>query len=72
MKLNRLNFVTALVAFLASGVWLAIGQNLTGLIWLACSCVWLALAIARLRSSSVEPNPASRLAHRLSRLLLWS
>jgi hypothetical protein len=72
MKLNRLNFITALVAFLASGVWFATGQNVTGLIWLACSLVWLALAIARLRSSAVEPHPASRVARRLSRLLLWS
>lgn len=72
MKLNRLNFVTALVAFLASGIWFATGQHATGVIWLACSFVWLTLAIARLRSSIVEPHPVSRLAHRLARLLLWS
>jgi len=72
MTLDRLNFVTALVAFLASGVWFASGQNVTGLIWLASSLVWLAAAIARLRPSSVEPHPASRLVQRLSRLLLWS
>jgi hypothetical protein len=71
MKLSRLNFVTALVAFLASGVWFAAGQNVTGVVWLACSLVWLALAIARLRSPAVEPHPASRLARRVSRLLLW-
>lgn len=72
MSLSRLNLVTAFVAFLASFVWFATGQNATGAVWLASSLVWLALAVTRLRSSNVEPHPASRLAHRLSRLLIWS
>ena len=72
MKLNRLNLLTALVAFLSSGAWFATGQNVTGVVWLACSLAWLAVAIARFRSPIVEPHPASRLAHRLSRLLMWS
>ncbi len=72
MKLNRLNCVTALVVFLVSAVWFATGQNVTGLIWLVCSLVWLTLALARLRSPAVEPHPSRRLARSLSRLLLWS
>ncbi len=72
MKLSRLNLVTAVVALLASGVWFALGQNLTAVIWLACSVVWLSAAIVRFRSASVEPHPVSRVVRRLSRLLLWS
>lgn len=72
MKLDRLNLLTALVSLVASVVWLAFGQNATGLIWLVVSVVWLALALARFQSSIHEPNPASRLARRLSRMLLWS
>lgn len=72
MKLNRLNSLTALTSFVASLVCLALGQNATGLIWLVFSVVWLALSPARFRSSIHEPNPASRLVRRLSRMLLWS
>lgn len=71
MKLNRLNLLTALISFLASGLWFSLGQVVTGLVWLVCSLVWLVLAIVRLRSPVVEPAPASRLVRRLSRLLLW-
>jgi hypothetical protein len=72
MRVNYLNALTALISLLASGVWFAIGQSFAGLIWLVCSLVWLALAIAYLRSSAEEPNPVRRLARRLSRMLLWS
>ncbi len=72
MKLSHLNFLTAIISLFASLVWLATGQNATGFIWLACSLVWLALAIGRLRTSIEEPHPIKRLMRRLSRMLLWS
>jgi hypothetical protein len=72
MKLGRLNCLTALIAFLASALWFATGQNVTGLIWLACSLVWLVLAVARMRSSKIEFDHTGRLFRRLHRLLLWS
>jgi hypothetical protein len=71
MKLNRLNLWTALVSLVASGVWFVAGQVATGFVWLVCSLVWLILAIVRLRSTVIEPDPVSRLARRLSRMLLW-
>ncbi|MFY9728024.1 MAG: hypothetical protein WAJ87_21195, partial [Bryobacteraceae bacterium] len=71
MNLNRLNLLTAIISLVASLVWFAIGQNAAGLIWLACSLVWLALAIGRVRRSVEEPHPMSRLIRRLSRMLLW-
>jgi hypothetical protein len=72
MKLSRLNLLTAVISLVASLVWFATGQNATGLIWLVCSFVWLALAIARLRRSMDEPFPMAQLLRRLSRMLLWS
>jgi len=72
MELSRLNLVTAVISLVACLVWLATGQNATGFIWLACSLVWLALAIDRLRSTVEEPHPIARLMRRLSRMLLWS
>jgi hypothetical protein len=72
MKVNRLNLLTALVSFAASGVWLATGQSATGLVWLICSVAWLTLAIAGFRASTDEPHPLRRLARRLSRMLIWS
>ncbi len=72
MKLSWLNFVTAVISLVASLVWFAIGQNVTGLIWLACSLVWLVLAIGKVRRPVVEPHPMPRLMSRLSRILLWS
>lgn len=76
MKLSQLNLLTATASLAASLVWFAIGQNVTGLIWgliwLACSLVWLALAIGRSRHSDEQPHPTTRLMRRLSRMLLWS
>lgn len=72
MKLHRLNVLTAVASLGASCVWLVIGQNVTGLIWLVCSLVWLALGVAQMRSPASEPHPMRRFARRLSRLLLWS
>jgi hypothetical protein len=72
MKLSQLNLMTAVASLVASLVWFATGQNATGLIWLACSLVWLALAIGRLRHPVEEPHPIARLMRRLSRMLLWS
>jgi hypothetical protein len=72
MKLRELNALTALLSLGGSLVWFAIGQSASGLIWLACSLVWSALAAAHLRSSTTEPNPLRRVGRRLSRLLLWS
>jgi|GEM_PF-2342081 len=71
MKLNRLNLWTALVSFVASGIWFFTGQVATGCIWLIFSLIWLILAVIRLRSTVIERNPVSRLAHRLSRMLIW-
>ncbi len=72
MKLACLNLLTAHVSFAASVIWFAIGQSLDGLIWLACSVVWLALALASLRSPIDEPHPVRRFCRRLSRMFLWS
>jgi len=72
MKLSRLNLLTAIVSLAASLIWIGTGQNATGLIWLGCSLVWIALAIGRLRHSVEEPHPMARLMRRLSRMLLWS
>jgi hypothetical protein len=72
MKLSRLNLLTAIVSVVASLVWFVIGQIVTGLIWLACSLVWLTLAIFGLHHPDEEPHPIARLMRRLSRMLLWS
>jgi hypothetical protein len=72
MTLNRLNVLCALISFVASCIWLAMGQVPSGLIWLACSLGWLTLGIIRRGSSIHEPHPMRRIANRLSRLLLWS
>lgn len=71
MSLSRLNLLTAMISLLASFVWLASGHVADGLFWLACSVVWLALAVARLRSPGDEPRPLARLLRRVSRMLLW-
>ncbi len=72
MRLSRLNVLAAVISSVAGCLWLAMGDALSGLIWLACSLVWLTLAITRRSSSISEPHPVKRLAHRISRLLLWS
>ncbi len=72
MKLSRLNLLSALVSFVLSCVWLAMGQSVSGIIWLVCSLVWLALSLAPGESSATEDHPTTRLARRLSRLLMWS
>lgn len=72
MKLSRLNLLSALVSFSLSCIWLAMGQSVSGMIWLICSLVWLTLSFAYRDSSINEPNPLRRLGRRLSRLLLWS
>lgn len=72
MRLSRLNLLTATASLAASLLWIGIGQNATGFIWLACSLVWLALAVGRLRHPVEEPHPIARLMRRLSRMLLWS
>ncbi|MCX6622344.1 MAG: hypothetical protein NTY38_14995 [Acidobacteria bacterium] len=72
MKLNRLNLVTALISLGAAGVWLTIGQDVTGVIWLVCGLVWLTLAVTHFQSPAGEPNPVIRFVRRLSRMLLWS
>jgi hypothetical protein len=72
MKQSQLNLCTALLSLLGSLAWFAAGQVVTGLIWFACSLVWVTLALFRLRSSITEPHPGARVAHRLSRLLFWS
>ncbi len=72
MNLSLLNLLTAVISLLASLVWFALGQTVTGLIWFACSLVWLALTVARLRTPADEPHPMARLLRRLSRMLTWS
>ena len=71
MKLSYLNFWTAVISLLASLVWFAIGDGLSGLIWFVFSLVWLVRAVARLRSPDHEPRPGGRLARRFWRMLLW-
>lgn len=71
MNLCRLNLLTALASLAGACLWLAIGQNPTGLIWLVCSLVWLILGVAHAKSSKREPDSMRRLARRVSRLLLW-
>jgi hypothetical protein len=72
MKLARLNLLSALICTIASWFWFALGEVLAGSTWLACSLVWLFLAITRRYQPATEPHPRHRLARRLSRLLLWS
>lgn len=72
MKLSRFNFLCALVSFACACIWLAIGQSVSGIIWLICSVFWLTLSVAHRGASAAEPNPARRLVRRLSHLLLWS
>ena len=69
---ERLNLLAAVISLIASLVWFVMGQNATGLFWLACSLIWLALAIARLRRSIDEAHPIARLVRRLSHMLVWS
>jgi hypothetical protein len=49
---ERLNLLAAVISLIASLVWFVMGQNATGLLWLACSLIWLALAIARFREKA--------------------
>jgi hypothetical protein len=72
MKLSRLNLLSALVSFTLGWILLAMGQSWSGIVWLICSLVWLCLSVAQRGASISEPNPARRLARRLSRLLIWS
>jgi len=72
MKVSRLNMLAALISALAACLWLALGEVLSGFIWLACSLVWLAMSIVRRGSTASEPYPIRRLLHRFSRLLIWS
>ncbi len=71
MRLAHLNLWSALLSLLGSVVWLVLGEAPSGLVWLAASLVWVALAIGYARNPSTEPHPLRRLARRVSRLLLF-
>lgn len=72
MKLHRLNLLSALISVAASCLWLALGQGLSGLIWLVCSLVWFGMAFAYRHSPTAESAPARRLVRRFTRLMIWS
>lgn len=72
MRLRELNALSAIASLAGCLVWFAMGQYLSGLIWLACSVCWFALAVTHLRSADNETRPLRRLGRRFLRLLLWS
>ncbi len=72
MRLSHLNLLTALLSLLGSLIYLATGDAVVGLVWLAISLVWLVVGIYTLsRSGETEEFPLRRLARRLSRLLMF-
>ena len=74
MRHSHLSLLTAIVSLLGAFAWLAFGNPLSGLLWIAISVGWLLTAIVQLRrADAIEPSPAPRLLRRLSRLILfWS
>jgi hypothetical protein len=71
MTLARLNLLTAIAAMLCAVAWIALGDALSGLIWLILAIGWVIWAIFALRSPEVETSPLSRLGRRLFRMLRW-
>ena len=71
MTVSRLNLLTALLSLIGALVALFLGNALVGLLWLAITLVWLLLAVRAAGKRDYEHQPFSRLARRLSRLLLW-
>jgi hypothetical protein len=74
MRRSYLSLVTAILSLLAALTWLAFGNSVSGLLWIAISIGWLLTAIVQLRrAGDIEPSPVPQLLRRLSRLVLfWS
>lgn len=72
MKTAHVSLLTALLSLLGSAVWLALGNVISGLVWLAISVVWLGVGIYHLRRlDEIEPSPLRKMARRFSRILLF-
>jgi len=71
MRLSEFNLIAALASLVGASVLLIFGDVVGGLIWLAASLVWMALAFFTRRRPGREPFPLRRLARRLSRLFLY-
>jgi hypothetical protein len=74
MRRSYPSLVTAILSLLGALTWLAFGNSVSGLLWIAISIGWLLTAIVQLRrAGDIEPSQAPRLLRRLSRLVLfWS
>lgn len=74
MRRSPLSLVTAGLCLLGALVWLALGNVVSAVLWVALSAAWLLIAIVTGRRPEViEPSPSRRLLRRFSRLLIfWS
>jgi hypothetical protein len=74
MRRSQLSLATASLCLLGALVWLALGNVVSGLLWVVLSAIWLLIAILAGRQPDViEPSPARRLLHRFFRVVLfWS
>ena len=74
MRRSHLSLLTAIASLLGAFAWLAFGNPVSGLLWIAISVGWLVTALIQLRrADAIEPSPAPTLLRRLSRIILfWS
>ena len=73
MRRSQLSLVTAILSLAGAVLWFALEEPVSGLIWIAISLVWAAIAIGQTRKPAIEPAPGARLLRRFSRLIMfWS
>jgi hypothetical protein len=72
MRRSQLRLATAGVCLLGAIAWLAMGNVVSGLLWLAISAGWLLVAMLAARQSDpADPLPVRRLGRRFLRLVLF-